>query len=80
MSQPQITAEQAEAAVAQMQQEMQSAHIQDLVRKMTEKCFNKCAKTGKGDRLDPSEQSCVALCMDRCGQSPCSFSLAHVGC
>lgn len=36
-----------------------------MVQSMTKKCFAMCAKPSKGERLDSSEQSCIALCMDR---------------
>ncbi|CAM9418470.1 unnamed protein product, partial [Choristocarpus tenellus] len=51
--------------VLQLQQELQAQAMQEMVQKMTEQCFNKCAKPNRGDRLDSSEQSCLAMCMDR---------------
>ena len=50
---------------SQLQQEMAVKQVQELATKMTEKCFERCAKTSSGDRLSSSEQSCLALCMDR---------------
>ncbi|KAJ1084891.1 hypothetical protein NDU88_005031 [Pleurodeles waltl] len=40
------------------------ANAQELLQRMTDKCFKKCI--GKpGSSLDNSEQKCVAMCMDR---------------
>ncbi|XP_013366815.1 PREDICTED: mitochondrial import inner membrane translocase subunit Tim13-like isoform X1 [Chinchilla lanigera] len=40
------------------------ANAQELLRRMTDKCFRKCI--GKpGGSLDNSEQKCIATCMDR---------------
>ena len=38
--------------------------VQQLMVKMTEACFKKCAGSS-GNGLDYKEQSCSALCMDR---------------
>lgn len=40
------------------------ANAQELLQRMTDKCFKKCI--GKpGSVLDNSEQKCIAMCMDR---------------
>jgi len=40
------------------------ANAQELLQRMTDKCFKKCI--GKpGSTLDNSEQKCIAMCMDR---------------
>ncbi|KAK2835507.1 hypothetical protein Q5P01_015991 [Channa striata] len=40
------------------------ANAQELLQRMTDKCFKKCV--GKpGSTLDNSEQKCIAMCMDR---------------
>ncbi|XP_001364576.1 mitochondrial import inner membrane translocase subunit Tim13 [Petaurus breviceps papuanus] len=40
------------------------ANAQELLQRMTNKCFRKCI--GKpGSSLDNSEQKCIAMCMDR---------------
>lgn len=40
------------------------ANAQELLQRMTDKCFRKCI--GKpGGSLDNSEQKCIAMCMDR---------------
>ncbi|XP_055614270.1 mitochondrial import inner membrane translocase subunit Tim13 [Uranotaenia lowii] len=48
----------------QVKQQIALANAQELLTKMTEKCFKKCV--GKpGTELDSSEQKCIAMCMDR---------------
>ncbi|KAM6962916.1 mitochondrial import inner membrane translocase subunit Tim13 [Aplochiton taeniatus] len=40
------------------------ANAQELLQRMTDKCFKKCI--GKpGGSLDNSEHKCIAMCMDR---------------
>uniref|UniRef100_UPI00398E746B mitochondrial import inner membrane translocase subunit Tim13 n=1 Tax=Pristiophorus japonicus TaxID=55135 RepID=UPI00398E746B len=40
------------------------ANAQELLQRMTDKCFRKCI--GKpGSSLDNAEQKCIAMCMDR---------------
>jgi import inner membrane translocase subunit TIM13 len=47
-----------------MRQEVQVQMMQELMSKMTEKCFTKCA--GKsGETLDSRERTCMSNCMDR---------------
>ncbi|KAF7991855.1 hypothetical protein HCN44_010656 [Aphidius gifuensis] len=48
----------------QVKQEIAVANAQELLTKMTEKCFKKCVLK-PGTSLDSSEQKCVAMCMDR---------------
>ncbi|XP_046737871.1 mitochondrial import inner membrane translocase subunit Tim13 [Diprion similis] len=48
----------------QVQQQIAVANAQELLTKMTEKCFKKCIQK-PGTSLDSSEQKCVAMCMDR---------------
>ncbi|XP_030850561.1 mitochondrial import inner membrane translocase subunit Tim13-like [Strongylocentrotus purpuratus] len=40
------------------------ANAQELLQKMTDKCFKKCVNK-PGTTLDSSEQKCIAMCMDR---------------
>ena len=48
----------------QIRAELQHQMMQDLVNRLTETCFKKCA--GKsGVQLDSREQNCTAMCMDR---------------
>ncbi|KAG7200925.1 hypothetical protein KM043_003286 [Ampulex compressa] len=59
-----ITGAQKEELMEQVKQEIAIANAQELLSKMTEKCFKKCI--GKpGTSLDTTEQKCVAMCMDR---------------
>ncbi|RZC36708.1 mitochondrial import inner membrane translocase subunit Tim13 [Asbolus verrucosus] len=48
----------------QVKQQIAVANAQELLTKMTEKCFKKCIHK-PGTSLDSSEQKCVAMCMDR---------------
>lgn len=48
----------------QVKQQIALANAQELLTKMTEKCFKKCISR-PGTELDSSEQKCVAMCMDR---------------
>ncbi|ENN77595.1 mitochondrial import inner membrane translocase subunit Tim13 [Dendroctonus ponderosae] len=48
----------------QVKQQIAVANAQELLTKMTEKCFKKCISK-PGTSLDSSEQKCVAMCMDR---------------
>ncbi len=59
-------AEQQAAALQQLRSEVQAQAQRDLMTKMTEKCFAKCAANSKGgSRLERSEQMCVGMCVDR---------------
>ena len=59
-------AEQQAAALQQMRNEVQAQGQRDLMTKMTEKCFAKCAANAKGgNRLERGEQMCVGMCVDR---------------
>ncbi|KAB0791984.1 hypothetical protein PPYR_13945 [Photinus pyralis] len=48
----------------QVKQQIAVANAQELLTKMTEKCFKKCISK-PGTSLDNSEQKCIAMCMDR---------------
>jgi len=48
----------------QVKQQIAVVNAQELLTKMTQKCFNKCV-TKPGSSLDSGEQKCVAMCMDR---------------
>ncbi|XP_018575825.1 mitochondrial import inner membrane translocase subunit Tim13-B [Anoplophora glabripennis] len=48
----------------QVKQQIAVANAQELLTKMTEKCFKKCISK-PGTSLDSSEQKCIAMCMDR---------------
>lgn len=47
-----------------VRQQVALANAQELLTKMTEKCFRKCIAK-PGSELDSSEQKCIAMCMDR---------------
>lgn len=50
--------------MSQVKQQIALANAQEMLSKMTEKCFKKCiSKPGKA--LDGSEQRCITQCMDR---------------
>lgn len=50
--------------MSQVKQQIALANAQEMLSKMTEKCFKKCiSKPGKA--LDSSEQRCITQCMDR---------------
>ncbi|XP_017888416.1 mitochondrial import inner membrane translocase subunit Tim13-like [Ceratina calcarata] len=48
----------------QIKQQVAVANANELITKMSEKCFRKCV-VRPGTSLDSSEQKCVAMCMDR---------------
>ncbi|XP_064473039.1 mitochondrial import inner membrane translocase subunit Tim13-like [Ornithodoros turicata] len=59
-----LTGSQREELMDQVKQQIAVANAQELLQKMTEKCFKKCV--GKpGSSLDNSEQKCISMCMDR---------------
>ncbi|KAJ7308141.1 hypothetical protein JRQ81_008654 [Phrynocephalus forsythii] len=52
------------ALMEQVKVQIAVANAQELLQRMTDKCFRKCI--GKpGSSLDNSEQKCIAMCMDR---------------
>mmetsp|Transcript_24452 Transcript_24452/g.73381 ORF Transcript_24452/g.73381 Transcript_24452/m.73381 type:complete len:83 (+) Transcript_24452:191-439(+) len=59
------TPEQQAAALAQMRAEVQAQANRELMTKMTEKCFARCASSKGGGQLERSEQMCLANCIDR---------------
>ncbi|XP_078699108.1 mitochondrial import inner membrane translocase subunit Tim13-B-like [Branchiostoma floridae x Branchiostoma belcheri] len=48
----------------QVKSQIAIANAQELLQKMSDKCFKKCV-TKPGTSLDNSEQKCIAMCMDR---------------
>jgi import inner membrane translocase subunit TIM13 len=60
-----MTSTQKEELMSQVRQQMIIANTQELLGKMTEKCFKKCVSKPGSDGLDNSEQKCIAMCMDR---------------
>ncbi|XP_037925458.1 mitochondrial import inner membrane translocase subunit Tim13 [Hermetia illucens] len=64
MAMSSLTSSQKGELMDQVKQQIAVANAQELLTKMTEKCFKKCV--GKpGTVLDSSEQKCIAMCMDR---------------
>ncbi|KAG8225901.1 hypothetical protein J437_LFUL006133 [Ladona fulva] len=59
-----LTGAQKEELMDQLKQQIALANAQELLMKITEKCFKKCI-TKPGTSLDSSEQKCIAMCMDR---------------
>ncbi|EDV96663.1 mitochondrial import inner membrane translocase subunit Tim13 [Drosophila grimshawi] len=50
--------------MSRLREQIAVAHVQEMLSKMTSKCFNKCiSKPGKA--LDGTEQRCITQCMDR---------------
>ncbi|KAK7870094.1 hypothetical protein R5R35_011075 [Gryllus longicercus] len=60
----QLTSAQKDELMEQVKTQIAVANAQELLTKMTEKCFKKCISK-PGTSLDSSEQKCVAMCMDR---------------
>ncbi|XP_034658304.1 mitochondrial import inner membrane translocase subunit Tim13 [Drosophila subobscura] len=50
--------------MSQVKQQIALANAQEMLSKMTEKCFKKCIQK-PGKALDNSEQRCISQCMDR---------------
>jgi len=53
-----------EEIMEQVKQQIAVVNAQELLTKMTQKCFTKCI-IKPGSSLDSGEQKCVAMCMDR---------------
>lgn len=50
--------------MSQVKQQIALANAQELLAKMTHKCFTKCIQK-PGKALDNSDQRCISQCMDR---------------
>jgi len=48
----------------QVKSQLLVASLQELLSKMSDKCFKKCVYK-PGAQLDNSEQKCISMCMDR---------------
>lgn len=59
-----LSGAQKEELMDQVKQQIAIANAQELLTKMSEKCFKKCINK-PGTALDNSEQKCIAMCMDR---------------
>lgn len=60
----QLTGAQREELIGQVKQQLAVANAQELLTKMSEKCFKKCVYKPSSS-LDSTEQKCIAMCMDR---------------
>lgn len=63
-SSPSIDPAQREQLMDSVKQQVALANAQEILQRMSEKCFKKCI-TRPGSSLDNSEQKCIAMCMDR---------------
>ncbi|XP_055326508.1 mitochondrial import inner membrane translocase subunit Tim13 [Sitodiplosis mosellana] len=59
-----LSSTQKDQLMTEVRQQIAVANAQELVTKITEKCFKKCV-TKPGTSLGGSEQKCIAMCMDR---------------
>lgn len=59
-----LTPEQQQAVMQKMAMQVNQQITADLMEKMSNVCFNKCAGIS-GDKLDRREQGCMASCQDR---------------
>mmetsp|Transcript_5201 Transcript_5201/g.7960 ORF Transcript_5201/g.7960 Transcript_5201/m.7960 type:complete len:83 (+) Transcript_5201:766-1014(+) len=59
-----LSAEQQEQVLAQVRSEVQTAALQEMFTKISEKCFTKCVSK-PSTSLGSGEQKCLAMCMDR---------------
>ncbi|KAG0320233.1 Mitochondrial import inner membrane translocase subunit Tim13 [Dissophora globulifera] len=62
----------------QVRGELALANAQELVNKINEKCFARCVLK-PGGKLDNSEQTCVANCMDRYMEAWNIVSRTYIG-
>ncbi|CAK9295092.1 unnamed protein product [Gordionus sp. m RMFG-2023] len=59
-----LTAGQKQDVIEKVRQQIALANAQELIQKMSDKCFQKCISK-PGASLDNYEQKCLAMCMDR---------------
>jgi mitochondrial import inner membrane translocase subunit TIM13 len=59
-----LSSQQKDAVLQRMKQEQQGQIVQELMNKITESCFTRCAGS-RGDGLDNRERECMANCMGR---------------
>ncbi|EER35405.1 hypothetical protein CTRG_00144 [Candida tropicalis MYA-3404] len=62
----------------QISQELAAANATELVRTITENCFEKCILIPK-DTLSPNELTCIAQCREKYMRSWNVISKAYVG-
>ena len=61
-----LSPQQQQEIIQQVQQQVALANMQELLQKVTDKCFKKCI-TSPGSSMSSSDNKCVSLCMDRSG-------------
>ena len=59
-----LSPQQQQEIIQQVQQQVALANMQELLQKVTDKCFKKCI-TSPGSSMSSSDNKCVSLCMDR---------------
>jgi len=62
--QPEPSESQKQAYLANLRQQMNQQFVQDLMHKITDGCYTKCA-SNSGDGLSGSEKTCMRDCMAR---------------
>eukprot|EP01137_Pigoraptor_chileana_P034134 Opistho-2@26219 len=67
-----------EQIMEQVRMQMAVANAQELLQRMTEKCFTKCIYK-PGTQLDGGEKTCLAKCMDRYTDAWNLVSRAYAG-
>ena len=67
-----LSPQQQQEIIQQVQQQVALANMQELLQKVTDKCFKKCI-TSPGSSMSSSDNKCVSLCMDR--SVKCIYSL-----
>jgi len=59
-----LSPQQKDELMRNVQAQVALANMQELLTKVTDKCFKKCV-TSPGTSLAGSDQKCLAMCMDR---------------
>merc|ERR1712170_190342 len=59
-----LSPQQKDELMRTVQAQVALANMQELLSKVTDKCFKKCI-TSPGSSMGSSDQKCVAMCMDR---------------
>ena len=59
-----LSPQQQQEIISQVQQQVALANMQELLQKVTDKCFKRCI-TSPGSSMSSSDNKCVSLCMDR---------------
>ena len=69
-----LSPQQQQEIIQQVQQQVALANMQELLQKVTDKCFKKCI-TSPGSSMSSSDNKCVSLCMDRSVKCICSLEI-----